>query len=121
MRAFGPMLCPQRILPVRKQSKRSSAMKRVLFLLGTLVLSISLSAQDRPPTSPGVGSAVLLATHSIQIDRDSTIVSGDVIVNGTASAPFLGELALSLDRGVTTPAGYKLAATSVDLDQTAVA
>jgi len=96
-------------------------MKRALFLLGPLVLGTSLLAQPRPQTSPGVGNAVLLATHSIQIDRDTRVVSGDVIVNDSATAPFLGELALSLDRSVTTAAGYKLAATSVDLDQGAVA
>jgi hypothetical protein len=33
----------------------------------------------------------------------------------------LGEAALSLDRNATTPAGYKLAATSIDFDQGAVA
>ena len=49
------------------------------------------------------------------------VVSGDVIVNNATVGPVLGELALSLDRLVTTPAGYKLAATSIDLDNSAVA
>jgi hypothetical protein len=96
-------------------------MKRVVFLLASLVVALTVFAEDRPQASPGVGNAVLLATHSIQIDRDTVVVSGDLIVNNAASSPFLGELALSLDRAVTTPAGYKLVATSVDLDQAAVA
>src|SRR5258706_70020 len=96
-------------------------MKRSLFLLATFVLGLSAFAQERPQVSPGVGNAVLLAKNSIQLDRDVVVVSGDVIANNATSGPFLGELALSLDRAVHTPAGYKLAATSVDLDQDAVA
>jgi len=64
-----------------------------------------------------VGNAVLLATNSIQIDRDSAIVSGDVIVNNATVGPVLGRAALSYDRNGSTPAGYRLAATSINLDQ----
>ena len=92
----------------------------VAFLLTTLV-SVSLLHGQPVQPSPGVGNAVLLATNSIQIDRDAAVLSGDVIVNATPTSPVLGEAALSLDRGVTTPAGFRLAATSVDLDQGAVA
>src|SRR5438874_11324452 len=88
-------------------------------LLLTLVCTSFVSAQRSP--SPGVGNAVLLATNSIQVDRDAAVVSGDVIVNNATAGAVLGEAALSLDRNVTTPAGYKLAATSIDLDQGAVA
>ncbi len=91
---------------------------RFLFLFATLICASSVLAQQ---LSPGVGNAVLLAKNSIQIDQSSVVVSGDVIVNNATAGPVLGELALSLDRSVTTPAGYKLAATSVDLDQSAVA
>jgi len=91
---------------------------RFLFLLATLICASSGLAQQ---VSPGVGNAVLLAKNSIQIDQSAVVVSGDVIVNNATAGPVLGELALSLDRSVTTPAGYKLAATSVDLDQSAVA
>src|SRR5258706_2415872 len=95
------------------------AMKhRSLFLLATLICASSVFAQQ---LSPGVGNAVLLARNSIQIDQSAVVVSGDVIVNNATVGPVLGELALSLDRLATTPAGYKLAATSVDLDQSAVA
>lgn len=91
---------------------------RFLFLFATLICASSGLAQQ---VSPGVGNAVLLAKNSIQIDQSAVVVSGDVIVNNATAGPVLGELALSLDRSVTTPAGYKLAATSVDLDQSAVA
>jgi hypothetical protein len=93
---------------------------RSLFLFAILTCAFSVLAQ-RPQASPGVGNAVLLATNSIQIEQGTVIVSGDVIVNNATAGPVLGELALSLDRTVTTPAGYKLAATSIDLDQSAVA
>jgi len=92
---------------------------RSLFLVALLVCAFSVTAQ-RPQLSPGVGNAVLLATNSIQLEQAVVVVSGDVIVNNAASGPVLGEAALSLDRAVRTPAGYKLAATSVDIDQAAV-
>jgi len=91
---------------------------RSLFLFATVILASSLLAQQTQ-LSPGVGNAVLLATHSIQIDNAVVVVSGDLIVNNAATAPFLGEAALALDNSVSTPAGYKLAATSVDLDHAA--
>src|SRR4051794_8416910 len=96
-------------------------MKRAARFLLVTLFSAPLLFGQRVQPSPGVGNAVLLATNSIQLDRDTVIVSGDVIVNGATVGPVLGELALSLDRNVTTPAGYKLAATSIDLDQGAVA
>jgi Bacterial Ig domain len=93
---------------------------RLPFVCASLLCATVALAQ-RPQPSPGVGNAVLLATNSVQIDRDSAVLSGDVVVNNATSGPVLGEAALSLDRNVTTPAGYKLAATSIDLDQGAVA
>src|SRR5205823_159518 len=89
---------------------------RALFLFAVLASASFVVAQGAQP-SPGVGNAVLLATNSIQINRDAAVLSGDVIVNAATAGPVLGELALSLDHGATTPAGYKLAATSLDLDQ----
>lgn len=94
--------------------------RRVLFLLSTLVFATFTHAQQTQ-LSPGVGNAVLLAKNSIQIDNTVVIVSGDVIVNNATGGPVLGEAALSLDRAVTTPAGYKIAATSIDLDTGATA
>jgi hypothetical protein len=96
------------------------AMKyRSLFLFVTLVCASSVIAQQTQ-SSPGVGNAVLLATNSIQIDNAVVVVSGDVIVNNAASGPVLGQSALSLNNAVTTPALYKLAATSIHLDHGAV-
>src|SRR5258708_23640127 len=101
----------------------TASMKRVplcLFFFVIFVCAFTALGQRGSQPSPGVGNAVLLATNSIQLDRDTTIVSGDVIVNNAAAGPILGEKALSLDRGVTTPAGYKIAATSIDLDSGAI-
>src|SRR5436190_20355466 len=91
---------------------------RVLSLLAALLCTSAAFAQQTQ-LSPGVGNAVLLATNSIQIDNGVVIVSGDVIVNNATAGPVFGELALSLNNSVVTPAGYKLAATSIDLDNSA--
>ena len=93
---------------------------RVLFLLAALACTTFVQGQQTQ-LSPGVGNAVLLARNSIQVDNSVTIVSGDVIVNDATVGPVLGELALSLDRAVTTPAGNKIVGTSIDLDSGAVA
>src|SRR5256885_1429811 len=94
--------------------------KHALVLFATLVCA-QLAFGQRPRISLGVGNAVLLATNSIQVDRDAVVVSGDVIVNNATAGPVLGEAALSLDQNAVMPAGYKLAATSIDLDQGATA
>lgn len=70
-------------------------------------------------TLPGVGNAVLLALNSIQIDRDVVVLSGDLVVNDASPGPVLGEAELSLDRAVTTAAGYSLRADGVDIDSAA--
>ncbi len=93
---------------------------RFLFLSAALLCAPFVLAQ-RPQISPGVGNAVPLARKRIQSDRDSVVLSGDVIVNNATAGPVLGEKALSLDSNVVTPAGYKLAATSIDLDAGATA
>ncbi len=93
---------------------------RVLLLLSALACTSFLQAQQAQ-ISPGVGNAVLLARNSIQVDNTVTVVSGDLIVNDATVGPVLGELALSLDRAVTTPTGYKIAGTSIDLDSGAAA
>lgn len=96
-------------------------MARYFIVLFSFLVSISMTAQSRDPLPPGVARAVLLATNSIQIDRDTVIVSGDVVVNDASPGPFLGEAQLALDSGVRTPAGASLLANSIDLDGGAVA
>lgn len=93
--------------------------RRSLFLVVALVCAPFVFAQRSQP-SPGVGNAVLLATNSIQMDHDCVVLSGDVIVNDATAGAVLGEAALSLDKNTTTPAGYKIAGASIDLDQNAV-
>ncbi len=94
---------------------------RLAFVVvGAWILTAAAAAQTRDPISPGVGRAVLLATRSIQVDRDTAVVSGDLIVNDASPGPYLGEAQLALDRGVTTPAGSRLMANGIDIDQLAV-
>lgn len=66
----------------------------VVIVLAAFLPAVS-SAQGRDPVSPGVGRAVLLATHSIQIDKGTEVVSGDLVVNDAAAGPFLGEAQLA--------------------------
>lgn len=91
-----------------------------LVVFGMLILTAVASAQTRDPVSPGAGRAVLLATNSIQVDRDSVFTSGDLVVNDASAGPFLGEAQLALDQGVTTAAGSRVMANSVDFDSGAV-
>src|SRR5437763_5808045 len=78
-------------------------------------------AQQPPPLPPAVGNAVLLATNSIQVDRNVVVTRGDLVVNNASAGPVLGEKDLSLDAGVKTPAGFALKANSIDVDGGAVA
>lgn len=94
----------------------------IALVLVAAFLSVSVEAQDpRPPVSPGVGSAVFLATNSIELDRGVGITSGDLVVNGAPSGPVYGSASLALGRNAATAAGYKLVATSVALDRDATA
>src|SRR5258705_1310745 len=79
----------------------------------------ALANRPAPPLPPEVGNAVLLATNSIQVDRDVIVTRGDLVVNNASTGPVLGERDLSLDQGVQTPAGYALKANSIDIDQSA--
>ncbi|HEY6139324.1 MAG TPA: hypothetical protein VI670_16290 [Thermoanaerobaculia bacterium] len=79
-----------------------------------------LAQQPPPPLPPEVGDAVLLATHSIQVDRDTVVTRGDLVVNDAGPAPWLGERELSLDQNVRTPAGFAVKANGVDIDRGAV-
>lgn len=92
----------------------------VVAALTALLLSASNSLAQGPPLPPEVGNAVLLATNSIQVDRDVVVLSGDLVVNAASTGPILGEKDLSLDQGVKTPAGFALKANSVDIDKGAL-
>lgn len=94
--------------------------KRSLVLI-LFIVAATVSAQNRGPLPAGVGRAVLLATHSIQLDQGTVVVSGDVVVNDSSPGPYLGEAQLALDRDVRTPAGARLMADSIDIDRGAVA
>jgi Bacterial Ig domain len=79
-----------------------------------------LAQQPPPPLPPEVGNAVLLATHSIQVDRDTVVTRGDLVVNEAGPAPWLGERELSLDQNVRTPLGFSVKGNGVDIDGGAV-
>lgn len=94
------------------------------ILVFALLPAAQLFAQGRPGPPPplpfDVGSAVLLATNSVQVDRDCRIVSGDLVVNNASSGPVYGEKDLSLDQGNVVPAGSALKANSIDIDPGAI-
>jgi hypothetical protein len=85
-----------------------------------LAVPALLAQQPPPPLPPEVGDAVLLATHSIQVDRDTVVTRGDLVVNDAGPAPWLGERELSLDQNVRTPRGFSVKANGVDIDAGAV-
>ncbi|HJW94052.1 MAG TPA: Ig-like domain-containing protein [Thermoanaerobaculia bacterium] len=89
---------------------------RVVTVAAFALLLASLALAQPAPLPPAVGNAVLLATNSIQVDRNVHVVSGDLVVNAAPTSPILGEQQLSIDQGVTTPAGFALKANAVDID-----
>lgn len=91
------------------------------LLVAAAFLSPAAFAQQPPPLPPEVGNAVLLATHSIQVDNGVVVTRGDLVVNDAGAPPFLGERELSLDQGVRTPAGFAVKANGVDIDAGAIA
>src|ERR1043165_542566 len=101
------------------QSLGEGSMARTLssLLVFAALLSPNVFAQQPPPPlPPEVGNAVLLATHSIQVDTNVVVTRGDLVVNDAGAPPFLGERELSLDQGVRPPAGFAVKANGVDLD-----
>lgn len=116
---------------IRRPSLLVTVVAVLVVFLGSAILTREGLAADRQVglgrdtpiglvSMPGVGNAVLLALNSIQIDRDVAVLSGDLVVNAASPGPVLGETELSLDRGVTTAAGYSLRADGIDLDQAVV-
>ena len=95
--------------------------RKSVFALLFLCIALPLFAQQPPPPPlpPAVGNAVLLATNSIQVDRDVVVTRGDLVVNNVATSPILGERQLSLDTGVQTPAGFAVKANEIDIDRAA--
>jgi hypothetical protein len=87
-----------------------------LLVFAALLSPNVFAQQPPPPLPPEVGNAVLLATHSIQVDTNVVVTRGDLVVNDAGAPPFLGERELSLDQGVRTPAGFAVKANGVDLD-----
>src|SRR5205823_124829 len=61
------------------QYAEKMAMRHRALVLSLLCTSFVFAQHSQ--LSPGVGNAVLLATNSIQMDRDTAVLSGDVIVN----------------------------------------
>ncbi|MGD2114205.1 MAG: hypothetical protein PVG07_04070 [Acidobacteriota bacterium] len=74
-----------------------------------------------PLVLPGVSRVVLLATNSLQVERDSRILSGDLVVNDASPGPTLPlGVELEIESGVTTAAGDSVRADGVRIDRAAV-
>ena len=71
---------------------------------------------------PGFGNVVLFATNSLQVERSSQIVSGDLVVNDASPGPTLNVsgFELELQGGASTAAGYSVRADSVEIDRNSV-
>jgi len=79
-----------------------------LFLTGVCVAVCVAAQQPPPPLPPAVGNAVLLATNSIQVDRDTVVTRGDLVVNDAGGQ-------LTIDQNFRFPAGFALKANSVSI------
>ncbi|MDP2363053.1 MAG: hypothetical protein Q8M94_04705, partial [Ignavibacteria bacterium] len=80
---------------------------------------------DRLPSSPVIplySTYCILATHSLKLNQYSVIVqSGDIAVNEAGLEPFLDTgYELSVGANATTPAGYKVKANRIKLNQNSV-
>jgi hypothetical protein len=83
-------------------------MQRMVSVFLCVAAATGVLAQQPPaPLPPEVGNAVLLATNSIQVDRNVVVTRGDLVVNDAVAGP------LTLDQGVKTPAGFAVKANQV--------
>jgi hypothetical protein len=66
---------------------------------------------DRLPAIPSLTTYSLFATHSMHLEQNSKVFSGDIGVNDAGSPPFLdSQVELSIGIGVTTAAGSSIKA-----------
>ncbi|HEY4612950.1 MAG TPA: hypothetical protein VII11_08215, partial [Bacteroidota bacterium] len=67
-----------------------------------------------PEQESGISTYSLFATHSMHLQQNSDVYSGDIGVNAAGSPPFLDEqLELSIGISTTTPAGYAVKANRI--------
>jgi len=114
------------LLPTSLNTVLSWALACSLSFLGVATLLAQPAAvsvdlgQDTvfsPSMVPGVGNTVLFATNSLQVERDTVILSGDLVVNLASPGPTLTPgFELDLQKNVTTPEGYAVRADSVRVD-----
>jgi hypothetical protein len=65
-----------------------------------------------------IGKAVVLARNSVWLKQKSEIHSGDVMVDGISSGPYLSDgVELSVGQNVTTPAGFALKGNRISIRQ----
>ncbi|HEX9829492.1 MAG TPA: hypothetical protein VGB10_04705 [Bacteroidota bacterium] len=68
------------------------------------------------PAQAEVSTYSLFATHSLYLEQNSQVQSGDIGVNEAGSAPFQdSDVELSVGIGVTTAAGYDVKANRINL------
>ncbi|HEY4612948.1 MAG TPA: hypothetical protein VII11_08205 [Bacteroidota bacterium] len=67
-----------------------------------------------PEQESGMASYSLFATHSMHLQQNSDVYSGDIGVNAAGSPPFLdSQIELSIGIGTTTPTGYSVKANRI--------
>ena len=78
---------------------------------GTATATVTVTVKD------ALERVAVLATHGVWVQTGADVLSGDVIVNQTGTAPFLdgGSSELSIAGTVTTPAGYDVQANRVNV------
>ena len=73
---------------------------------------------DFLPATNGVSSYSLFATHSLWLEQNSEVFSGDIGVNDAGSAPFLdSQVELSVGIGTSTASGYSIKGNRIKVKQ----
>ena len=70
------------------------------------------------PTTSTISSYCLFAKHSLWLEQNSEVFSGDIGVNDAGSAPFLdSQVELSIGIGTSTASGYSIKANRIKVKQ----
>ena len=73
---------------------------------------------DHLPAGSVVSTYSLFATHSLWLEQNSNVYSGDIGVNEAGSAPFLdSQVELSVGIGTSTASGYSMKANRIKVKQ----
>src|ERR1051326_2421991 len=84
------------------------ASRIAVLLTGVSIAVCAFAQQPPPPLPPAVGNAVLLATNSIQVDRDCVVTRGDLVANNAGGG-------ITVDLNFRLPAGFAMKADNVSI------